>query len=104
MHELGLLQSRPGGGQRPVMSLMMTGPAPDFWGVFGWQVGPNPGKFPELSGKAARTRHALPAVLKVAERMHAEQHLNKTEHVLRLKALRKITEFYAIVMAGGFMI
>ena len=76
----------------------------DFWGIFGRQVGPHPGKFPELSGKAARTRHALPAVLKVAERMHAEQHLNKTEHVLRLKALRKITEFYAIVMAGGFMI
>ena len=73
----------------------------DFWAVFGRQVGPSPGKFPELSGKAARTRHALPAVLKVAERMHAEQHLNKEEHVLRLRALRSITEFYAIVMAGG---
>ena len=76
----------------------------DFYGVFGSQVGPTPSSFPELSGKAARTRHALPAVLKAVEQVHAAQHLHLAEHVLRLEALRMLVEFYAIVMAGGHVL
>ena len=76
----------------------------DFYAVFGSQVGPTPGSFPELSGKAARTRHALPAVLKAVEQVHAAQHLHFAEHVLRLEALRMLVEFYAIVMAGGHVL
>ena len=73
----------------------------DFYAVFGSQVGPTPSSFPELGGKAARTRHALPAVLKAVEQVHAAQHLHLAEHVLRLEALRMLVEFYAIVRAGG---
>ena len=79
-------------------------PREDFFGVFGKQRGPNPSSFPALSAKAARIRHTLPAMQRVAQKIHADQQLDEDEHVLQRDALGALTEFYAIVYAGGHVL
>ena len=73
-----------------------------FMSAFGGQTGPTPSSFPELGGcKAAKSRHALPALLRVTVKVHADQGLTKEEHILRLEALRMLVEFYSILNASG---
>lgn len=74
----------------------------EFMSAFGGQTGPTPSSFPELSGcKAAKVRHAVPALFQVTEKVQADQGLTKEEHILRLEALRMLVEFYSILDANG---
>jgi len=76
----------------------------EFMAVFGRQTGPKPGEYPELSSKAARTRHTVPALLRVCEVLHRTQALTKPEHVKRLECLRNLVRWYAILESSGHVL
>jgi len=76
----------------------------EFFGAFARQTGPKPGSYPELSSKAAKLRHTLPALLRVCEEVHRSQGLHRQEHLDRLECLRNLVRFYSIVEGGGHVL